>query len=256
MERMIKIEKTMKEIIAKAQQRQATQANKHRREREFEKDDWVFLATGNLSLMTQTKKLAPRYVGPLRIIEKISSSAYRLEIPATWKIHNVFYVGLLKEYRGETPTEPVQIPPLMHEVEEFEVEEVRNHRSTEKGLEFLVKWRGYTEEENTWQTKEDLANAPKVLANYFMRAGIANEEGSTFRDQGQQKEGKVAEEPPLQSKEKEPETSPMSDQHQYGSRRPEEGEHGDTGDIKSEETSRRSRRVPQKSSQWDDFVRF
>jgi hypothetical protein len=192
----------------------------------------------------------------MKIIEKISSTAYRLELPATWKIHNVFYVGLLKEYRGNPPTEPVEIPPLVHETQEFEVEDIRSHRSTRTGIEFLVKWKGYAEEENTWQTREDLANAPRVLAIYCMKAGIANEGSQILQDQEQQSEGTVEKQPPLQEEDTEPAAFKVPDQHRTEGGRPEEKEHEDIDITKSGESEGRTRRVPHKNKKWDDFVRF
>lgn len=262
-QRMRQIERSMKETIAMAQQRQAHQANKHRREREFKEGDWVFLSTSNLSVMTLTKKLAPRYVGPMKVTKKISRTAYEIDIPKSWKkIHNVFYVGLLKPFKGEEPTEPVQIPPLVQETEEFEVEDIRSHRQSEDGLQFLVKWRGYAEEENTWQSRGDLANAPRILANYFARAGLAGKNGHTLQDHSQQYEGTVETSQPLQEdgrkrKENKSEDSRAPDQRQQEEsdlekRRVEKDAEG----TSTVESRTRPRREPTRSRQWDDFVRF
>ena len=172
------METDVKQAIALARQRQAHFANQHRTEREFEEGDWVFLSTTNLRVRTLTKKLTPRYVGPLRISQKISRTAYRLDIPSSWKarrLHDVFYVGLLKEHKGPMPQENVQLPPLANEEEEFEVEYIREHRKTVGGYKFLVKWKGYPEEENTWQSRKDLANAPRIVARYCQDQEISQE---------------------------------------------------------------------------------
>jgi len=173
--RMEAIEGQIRQAIGVAQQRQALYANKRRREREFDVGDWVFLSTANLKLQVLSKKLAPKYVGPLEIIEKLSSTAYRLDLPETWRIHNVFYVGLLKENRGSPPEKRPRLPALVQDQEEFEVEEIQRHRKTNDGLRFLVKWKGYSEEESTWQRYDDLTNAPKKLAAYCKAADILKE---------------------------------------------------------------------------------
>lgn len=44
-------------------------------------------------------KLAPRYIGPYSIIEKIGVTAYKLELPTEMaKLHNVFYVSMLRKF--------------------------------------------------------------------------------------------------------------------------------------------------------------
>lgn len=61
--------------------RQKSYANKRRRHLKFDVDDWVLL---KVSLMKCVKrfgkkgKLAPRYVGPFRILERVGQMACRL----------------------------------------------------------------------------------------------------------------------------------------------------------------------------------
>lgn len=43
-----------------------------------------------------TKKLTQQYVGSFRIMQKIASLAYRLDIPFNWQIHLIFSVTQLK----------------------------------------------------------------------------------------------------------------------------------------------------------------
>lgn len=44
-------------------------------------------------------KLQYRFVEPFQIIHKISDLLYRLKLPDEWKIHNVFYISLLKPWQ-------------------------------------------------------------------------------------------------------------------------------------------------------------
>jgi hypothetical protein len=44
------------------------------------------------------KKIAPKQEGPFDIEEVLGPVTYRLKLPITWKIHNVFHAVLLKPY--------------------------------------------------------------------------------------------------------------------------------------------------------------
>ena len=42
------------------------------------------------------KKIAAKYIGPFRITDAVGKQAYRLALPSSYKIYNVFYVSLLE----------------------------------------------------------------------------------------------------------------------------------------------------------------
>ncbi|EUC58874.1 Transposon Tf2-1 polyprotein [Rhizoctonia solani AG-3 Rhs1AP] len=66
----------------------------------FEVGERAWLDAKNINLKTTSSKLNDRRLGPFKVIEKISDLAYRLELPESMKVHNVFYLGLtLKSQR-------------------------------------------------------------------------------------------------------------------------------------------------------------
>ncbi|GKB36820.1 hypothetical protein Tco_0881762 [Tanacetum coccineum] len=56
----------------------------------------------------QTRKVNPRYIGPFKIIDKVGTVAYQLELPEQLsRVHSTFYVSNLKKCMVD---EPLAIP--------------------------------------------------------------------------------------------------------------------------------------------------
>lgn len=64
---------------------------------------------------SSSHKLSPKLYGPFRILDKMGAVSYKLELPPSAKIHNVFHVSQLK--RSTTnPTEPASLPQFLLDV--------------------------------------------------------------------------------------------------------------------------------------------
>ena len=59
---------------------------------------------------------------------------------------------------------------------EFEVEDLLDHctckRGSASGLEYFVKWKGYSVFEATWEPDSNLTNCSEVLSAYRQRRGL------------------------------------------------------------------------------------
>jgi hypothetical protein len=88
-------------VLQVSQDRQKSYADKNRTPREFKVGDHVYLhiRPRRSSLRMGTcAKLAPRFCGPFKILDRVGPIAYRLEIPPIVRAHNVFHVSMLKRY--------------------------------------------------------------------------------------------------------------------------------------------------------------
>jgi hypothetical protein len=95
---------------------------------------------------------------------------YQIELPATWNIHNVFHASLLSAYQeiiayGPNFSQPP--PDLINGEEKYEVERVVNHRhyGRARKLQYLIKWKGYPESDNTWEPA-DQVHAPDRIKEH------------------------------------------------------------------------------------------
>lgn len=99
----VKIVKIRKNIKT-AQSSQKSYADTRRRDFEFGKDDQVFLKVTTfkgISRFGKMGKLNLRLIGPFKILNKISTAAYRLALPPKLSmIHNVFHVCILRKYNS------------------------------------------------------------------------------------------------------------------------------------------------------------
>jgi transposase InsO family protein len=116
--------------------------DKKHQKREFRKGELVALSAKNLKLHVPCRKLAPRFVGPFRIVDKVGTLAYRLALPEKYaRIHNVFPISLLEPWHVRPGQNPLPMPDL-EEDEEWEVEEVRDCQRVQDETFYLVKWTG------------------------------------------------------------------------------------------------------------------
>ncbi|QRW26145.1 Retrotransposable element Tf2 protein [Rhizoctonia solani] len=134
----------------------------------FEVGEEAWLDAKNVKLKTLSPKLTEQRLGPFEVTERISDRAYRLRLPPTMRIHDVFYVGLLSKVKRDDKRAFENRPPpvTIDGEEEYEVEGITDMEERNGKWFFRVKWKGYGSEENTWEPRENLKNAEKILKNF------------------------------------------------------------------------------------------
>ena len=105
------------------------------------------------------------------MLEKVGSNAYRIKLPPTMKgVHPVFNVALLHDAPSDAIPGRVQKQPPPVEVEgqeEYKVEQILDSRFYRNGLQYLVKWKGYDDTENSWEPEANLDNAQEAIDDYY-----------------------------------------------------------------------------------------
>jgi hypothetical protein len=170
-----------KESLTAAQERQAANADTHRRAHDYKIGDQVLLNLENIALPSDSnrtsQKLLARFAGPHTLVAQVTPVSFRLDLPPAMKIHPVFHVDRFRLYHPSpndlgprTPAKPA--PVTIKEVEEYTVEKIADHRIRRKKTEYLVQWEGYPREDWTWEPENNLGHCKKALAKYKRSHGL------------------------------------------------------------------------------------
>ncbi|QRW07203.1 Retrotransposable element Tf2 protein [Ceratobasidium sp. AG-Ba] len=141
--------------------------------REYKVGDKVWLVGQNITTRRPSKKLDNKKLGPFVISEKISSHAYRLELPKTMRTHNVFHINLLAPFTEDKDFHRRQArpPPIVTEEgeEEYEVDHVVACEQRKNGLYYQIRWKGYDLIEDTMERAEKIAELPQIMEDLLKR---------------------------------------------------------------------------------------
>jgi len=116
----------------------------------------------------RSEKLTEHFVGPYKVKGIVSSNAIELELPKSIKIHPVVNVNRVQLYKPQVEGQKKILPKLLiiKGQEEFEVEEILNKRMIREKKKFLVRWKGYMVEEDTWENRENLENIKELVKEF------------------------------------------------------------------------------------------
>ena len=165
-----KVDFIKKRLLA-AQSRQKSYADRRRRDISFEVGDYVYLKVSPMRGVIRfgkTGKLAPKFIGPFPILERIGTLAYRVKLP-DWLpgVHDVFHISQLRKHVHdpdliveEAAQQDIEITPELAVRREplkiigKETKELRN----KKVHLVKVQWSG-DPRDCTWETEESIQKA-------------------------------------------------------------------------------------------------
>ena len=115
-----------------------------------------------------TKKLTEKFIGLYMVKKIVSENVVELELLASLRIHPVVNVRRIVKYREQVKGQK-KIPPPPIEIaseKEYKVEEILDRQEKRGKTRYLVRWKGYTVEENTWEGLENLKNAMEKVKEF------------------------------------------------------------------------------------------
>jgi len=139
----------------------------------FKLGDQVYLDASDIKMTHPSPKLSYRRLGPFKIECQVGPLAYRLKLPyGLRQLHPVFnMVKLSAALDNPIPGRKLQAlpPPIVINGEpEWEVEEVLDSHWHQRRFQFLIKWKGFSREHNSWEVASDV-KALNLVVEYYQK---------------------------------------------------------------------------------------
>ncbi|GJX94432.1 putative reverse transcriptase domain-containing protein [Tanacetum coccineum] len=154
----------IKSRIQAARDRQKSYANIRRKPMVFQVGDRVMLKVSpwkRIVRFGKWRKLNPRYVGPFKVVERVKTISYKLELPQQLRrVHNTFHVSNLKKCLSDEslviPLEELRVDDKLHFVEEpVEVMDREIKQLKRSRIPIIkVRWNSKRGPEFTWERED------------------------------------------------------------------------------------------------------
>ncbi|GJX02625.1 hypothetical protein Tco_0186538 [Tanacetum coccineum] len=166
----------MKKRIQAARDRQKSYAYRRRNPLEFKVGDKVMLKVSpwkGVIRFGKRGKLNPRYIGPFKILAKVGTLAYRLELPEQLsRVHSTFHVSNLKKCFVDEPLaiplDEIQIDDKLNFIEEpVEIMDREVKRLKQSRIPIVkVRWNSRRGPEFTWEREDQMKKKyPHLFVN-------------------------------------------------------------------------------------------
>jgi hypothetical protein len=168
----------VREWLEQAQQQHKAFYNRKHRQLDFVVGEWAWLRLLHSPIVSLDVKgrgkLGPKFFRPFQVTEKIGDVAYKLQLSAGARLHDVFHVGLLKKFHGEAPSTPGTLPLIRHSRACPTPATVLRRRLAQGQSELLVQWIGLAAADASWVPKDDF---PKLCSNFKLEDELVQQEG-------------------------------------------------------------------------------
>jgi transposase InsO family protein len=191
--------KQARRALKEAQDRMRVSANRRRRPVTYSPGDMVLLRASHFNLKAPgSRKLQPKFVGPFKVMGMVGSNAIKVDLPKTagWeRVHSTINVSVAKPYTARPGQESsIGLPPV-DGGDEYEIEEIMDHRTkrvtlpqarnkrkapgegvpagltTQRVTHYLVRWRGWPPEFDEWVAAHDVHSA-ELVQSYRRAHGL------------------------------------------------------------------------------------
>ena len=159
----------LKLVLKDSMDRYKALADAKRQDLVFEVGQKVWLNSYDYKTNRPMKKLDYKRFGPYLVLEKLGAVSYKLKLPVSMKIHNVFHISRLAPYVTNEYNRNRKInekPPIIIDDEEhFEVEEILDSKKVKGKMWYLVSFLGYDSEWDEW-TPVSMLSCPRLIKKF------------------------------------------------------------------------------------------
>lgn len=156
----------VRENLLVARSRQKSYADRRRKPLEFQVGDMVLLKVSpwkGVVRFGKKGKLAPRFVGPFRILKRVGKVAYKLDLPPELSnVHPTFHVSNLRKCLADeslhVPLDDIQIDEALHFVEKpVEIMDREVKKTRRETIPIVkVRWENKRGPEFTWEREDQI----------------------------------------------------------------------------------------------------
>jgi hypothetical protein len=122
----------------------------------------------NIKTGRTSQKLDCLKIGPYLIEQKLPNDNYKLTLPERMRLHPIFHISLLVKTNNPISDKDENV------IDEYEVEEILRKRVRNGMTEYLVKWKGYNDADNTWEPTGNL-HCPDRVAEFTQKQEKRNQ---------------------------------------------------------------------------------
>ena len=125
----------------------------------------------SLKQAKKDNKLSRKYYGPYKLLRKIGTMAYKLELPEASWVHPVFHVSYLNKVIGDKLPGQTILPKLDEEgkiiVEPEAIKETRTRQLQNQSIsEYFIKWNSLPIEDSTWEDENFIQKHVELLKSW------------------------------------------------------------------------------------------
>ena len=186
-ENLAKLRTDMRETLFLARERMAKYYNRNVSEKEptFQVGDNVMVNAKNIKTKRKSKKLDHKMRGPFKVKRLIGSYVYELALPyGAGKVYPVYHIFLLEPYhRNDIPERrsPTQQPMVDLGDDIWEVKKVLASRVRRKRVQYIIRWKGFGPDENTWELWENIEDGAVETVKDFHKDNPGQERDSRVK---------------------------------------------------------------------------